>query len=61
MSDNGHWMAAAVKRPGALHRNLGIPQGEKIPAKTLARAADSTDSTIAKEASLAETFRRLRP
>ena len=60
MSDD-HWMEKAVKRPGALHRNLGIPQGEKIPAKTLARAAASTDSTIAKEASLAETFRRLRP
>lgn len=56
-----HWMETAVQRPGALHRNLGIPQGQKIPAKRLAAAANSSDPTIEKEASLAETFRKLRP
>lgn len=61
MSDNGHWMETAVKRPGALHRNLGIPEGQKIPAKKLDAAAHSSNPTIEKEASLAETFKRLRP
>jgi hypothetical protein len=25
----------AIKHPGALHRELGIPQGQKIPKTTL--------------------------
>lgn len=55
------WMKNAVKHPGALHRNLGVPQGQKIPAKKLAAAADSSSPTIRKEASLAETFKKYRP
>ena len=34
-----HWIQGAVKHPGALHRELGVPQGQKIPAKKLAAAA----------------------
>jgi len=33
------WIQGAVKKPGQLHRDLGVPQGEKIPAKQLAAAA----------------------
>lgn len=33
------WMQAAVQRPGQLHRDLGIPQGKKIPVKLLKQAA----------------------
>jgi hypothetical protein len=34
------WMAKAFsKNKGALHRQLGVPQGQKIPAKKLAKAA----------------------
>lgn len=29
----------AIKKPGALHEQLGVPKGEKIPAKKLAKAA----------------------
>lgn len=29
------WIQKAIKRPGALHRRLGIPEGEKIPAEKL--------------------------
>lgn len=29
----------AIKKPGALHKQMGVPQGEKIPAKALAKAA----------------------
>ena len=33
------WIAGAIRHPGALHKELGIKQGKKIPAKTLAKAA----------------------
>lgn len=29
----------AIKKPGALHEQMRIPQGKKIPAKALAKAA----------------------
>jgi len=38
-SGGGNWIAGAVKHPGALHKELGVPQGEKIPAKKLNVAA----------------------
>ena len=34
-----NWISGAIKKPGALHKQLGVPQGEKIPAKKLAVAA----------------------
>lgn len=34
-----NWIAGAIKKPGALHRELGVKKGNKIPAKTLAKAA----------------------
>ena len=33
------WIQGAIKKPGALHEQLGVPQGQKIPAKKLAAAA----------------------
>jgi hypothetical protein len=39
MSKN--FIKGAIKHPGALHRELGVPQGQKIPAKKLAKAAGS--------------------
>lgn len=37
------WMSDAPhpSRKGLLHRELGVPQGERIPADTLAKAARS--------------------
>jgi len=35
-----NWIAGAIKHPGALHRELGVKAGHKIPAKTLAKAAN---------------------
>jgi hypothetical protein len=34
------WVSDAIKKPGQLHRDLHVPQGEKIPAAKLAAAAD---------------------
>ena len=32
-------IAKAIKKPGALHEQMGVPKGKKIPAKALAKAA----------------------
>ena len=31
--------SGAIKKPGALHKSLGVPKGEKIPAAKLKSAA----------------------
>ncbi len=54
-----NWIAGATKNKGALHRNLGVPQGQKIPAAKVAAAAKGTGK-IAKEAKLAQTLGKLR-
>lgn len=56
-----NWMAGAVSKPGALHRQLGVPQGQKIPASKLAAAAHSSNPTERKRANLAKTFAKYRP
>lgn len=33
------WIQKAIKRPGALHKELGVPADKKIPAKKLDKAA----------------------
>lgn len=54
------WIQKAIKRPGALHRELGVPQGQKIPAKKLAKAAKSKNPRIRKQVTLARTLSGLR-
>ena len=55
---NEKWIAGAIGKPGALHRQLGIPQNRKIPAKTLAAAAKK-GGKLGKRARLAETLRKM--
>ncbi len=38
--ESDHWIAGTIKRPGALHRTLSVPQGRDIPV-TLIREAKS--------------------
>src|SRR5215510_9484721 len=54
----GKWISKAISKPGALHRQLGVPQGQKIPAKKLSAAA-SKGGTLGKRARLAETLKKL--
>ncbi len=54
------WIQGAIKHPGKLHRELGVPQGEKIPAKKLAKAEHSKNPTLRREANLAKTLKGLR-
>lgn len=36
---DGKFIQKAIKKPGALHEQMGVPKGKKIPAKALAKAA----------------------
>lgn len=56
------WIQEAVPKShrGKLHRDLGVPQGQKIPAKKLAKAEHSKSPSIRKEANLAKTLKGLR-
>jgi hypothetical protein len=54
-----HWIKNAIKKPGALHKELGIKEGEKIPLKKL-KAAEKKGGKEAKRAHLAETLRKLK-
>ena len=53
------WIQDAHIKKGALHAQLGIPEGKKIPQKTLSKAEHSDNPLLAKRARLAETFRRM--
>lgn len=59
MPGNDHFIQGAIKHPGALHRDLGVPQGQTIPAKKIAKAAHSENPTIARRARLAETLKKM--
>lgn len=51
----GNWIAGAIKRPGQLHRDLGVPQGKRIPAGAL-RAAAKQKGKVGQRARLALTL-----
>lgn len=59
MAKGGKWIAGATKNKGALHRKLGVPEGQKIPAKKLVAAAHSSSPTERKEANLAKTLKKM--
>ncbi len=50
-----NWIAGAIKHPGALHKELGVPQGKKIPAKKL-NAAAKKGGKLGQRARLAKTL-----
>ena len=51
-----NWIAGAVKKPGALHRALGVPEGQKISASKMAKAAKSDNPLMRKRVALARTL-----
>lgn len=51
-----NWIAGAIKKPGALHKELGVPKGKKIPEKKLESAAKKPGKE-GRRARLAETLR----
>ncbi len=57
-----YWIKDALKnrKPGALHKALGVPMGERIPLAKLRRAAKSGGPKTRKRAQLALTMRSFR-
>lgn len=53
------WIQKAIKKPGALRKELGVKAGEKIPAKKLAKAAKAPGKT-GQRARLAQTLKGLK-
>lgn len=53
-----HWIKGAIKHPGALHKQLGIPQGQKIPREVLVAAAKHK-GVEGKRARLALTLKKM--
>ncbi len=54
-AEDPHWMEKAFsKNKGALHRQLGVAEGKKIPAKKLEKAENSKNPLERKRANLAE-------
>ena len=54
-----NWIAGAIKKPGALRKELGVKAGEKIPAKKL-NAAAKKSGKIGQRARLAKTLKGLK-
>jgi hypothetical protein len=48
----------AIKRPGALHKELHVPMGKKIPAKKLEKASHAKGK-LGQRARFAETLKKL--
>ena len=53
------WIQKAIKKPGALHKELHVPEGKKIPAKKLAAAAKKPGK-LGQRARLAETLKGMK-
>ena len=50
----------AIKKPGQLHKDLGVPEGKKIPKAKLEKAAKQPGK-VGQRARFAETLSGLRP
>ena len=50
-----------MKRPGALHHHLGVPEGDKIPEDKLDMAARSKNPKVRREAALARILSGMKP
>ena len=55
----GKWIQKAHIKKGALHRQLGVPAGKKIPAGKL-QAAAAKGGVLGRRARLAETLKGLK-
>ena len=53
------WIAGAIKKPGALRKELGVKGDKPIPAKKLAKAAKAPGK-LGRRARLAQTLRKLK-
>jgi hypothetical protein len=56
------WIQKAIPKSskGALHRELGVPGGKKIPEKKMAKAAKSENPKVRKQVALARTLSKMK-
>lgn len=54
-----YWIQKAIKNPGALHRQLGVPEDKKIPESKIEAAAEK-GGTLGRRARLAKTLKKVR-
>lgn len=59
MRSKKNWIAGAIEKPGALRKQLGVPEGKKIPAGKLAAAAEK-GGKLGQRARLAQTLAKMR-
>jgi hypothetical protein len=59
MAEKKKWISGAIKHKGALHKELGVAEGKKIPAKKLSKAAKA-GGKLGQRARLAETLKHMR-
>jgi len=53
------WIQKAIKKPGALKKELGVPAGKTIPTKKLAAAAKKPGK-MGQRARFAETLKGMK-
>lgn len=56
MASKKNWIAGAIKKPGALHEQMGVAKDKKIPGKALAKAAKAPGK-LGQRARLAQTLK----
>jgi hypothetical protein len=54
-----NWIAGAIKKPGALRKELGAKSGKNIPAGKLAKAAKA-GGKLGQRARLAQTLKGMK-
>ena len=54
-----NWIGNAIQHKGGLHRALGVPMGQKIPASKMMMAMHSSDEHLRKMAQLAKTLKKM--
>ena len=58
MAKKKNWIQKAIRKPGALHKQLGVSQDKNIPASKL-QAAAKKGGTLGRRARLALTLKKL--
>ncbi len=53
-----NWIQNAIKKPGALKKELGVKKGDKIPAKKLSASAKKPGKE-GQRARLAQTLKKM--
>lgn len=53
------WISSAIEHPGALHEELHVPEGQKIPESKLNKAANA-GGKLGRRARFAKTLSKLR-